>query len=225
MSELFAPVNEAAARVLATNGFEVVVAAGQTCCGALHAHAGDGGFARALARRNVAAFGAADLDAVVSTSAGCGAALREADRWLGGEGARLAERARDVCELLDAAGLRPPSGRIDARVCYDDPCHLIHGQRIEHAPRRLLAQIPGLMLVAHDDPGSCCGAAGTYSLTHPQMAGEVLERKLRALEAAQPDFIASGNPGCLLQLGAGAARRGLRARVVHPIELLDAAYR
>jgi glycolate oxidase iron-sulfur subunit len=224
MPELFGAVNHATARVLARNGFDVVVPEAQGCCGALHAHAGDPDTAHALARRNVAAFQAADVDAVVVNSAGCGAAMREAEAWLPGEGAALAGKVRDVCELLDAEGLRAPLGPLHARVCYDDPCHLVHGQRVAEAPRRLLRQIPGLELVLHDDPTSCCGAAGIYSLTHREMATAVLDRKMSTLAAAAPDVIASGNPGCLMQLRTGATRIGLHARIAHPIELLDESH-
>jgi glycolate oxidase iron-sulfur subunit len=209
MPELFGPVNAATARVLARNGFEVVVPERQGCCGALHRHAGAPGFAEALEARNVAAF--EGVDAIVVNSAGCGAALREG---------ALAPRVRDVCELLGAAGLAAEPPRRDGTLCYDDPCHLVHAQGIADAPRRLLAQVPGLRLVPHDDPTSCCGAAGIYNLTHPEMSRAVLARKLDALAAADPDWIASGNPGCLMQLAAGARGRGLRARVVHPVELL-----
>jgi glycolate oxidase iron-sulfur subunit len=224
MAELFADVNAATVRVLTRNGFDVVVAPGQGCCGALQAHAGDEAFAASLARRNVQAFAAAGVEQVVSNSAGCGAALRDAGRWLPGEGEALAGSARDVCELLDAEGLRPPAGQLALRVAYDDPCHLVHAQKVAAAPRRVLAAIPGLELVEHADPTSCCGAAGTYNLTHRAMAGAVLDRKLDALAAVDPDVVATGNPGCLMQLRAGVAARGLRARVLHPVELLDTAY-
>jgi glycolate oxidase iron-sulfur subunit len=225
MPELFAGVNAATVRVLALNGFEVVVPREQGCCGALHAHGGDEAFARELVRRNARAFAEAGVERVVVNSAGCGAALREAGRLLPGEGPGLAAKVCDASELLDAAGLRPPPGRVEARVCYDDPCHLLHAQRVGDAPRRLLAAIPGLRLVAHEDPGSCCGAAGIYNLTHREMSRAVLRRKIASLAAADPDLIATGNPGCLMQLRAGARDAGLRARVVHPIELLDRAYR
>ena len=225
MPELFGPVNAATVRVLARNGFEVCSPKHQGCCGALHAHAGDDAFARDLARRNIGFFAAEDVEAVLVNSAGCGAAMRDASEWLPGEGEAFAARVRDVCEWLDAEGLVAPLGRIDARVCYDDPCHLVHAQRVQDAPRRLLAAIPGVSLVAHDDPTACCGAAGIYGLTHPEMSKAVLERKLDSLEAADPDIIATGNPGCLMQLRAGAASRGMRARVVHPIELIDEAQR
>jgi len=166
------------------------------------------------------------IDAVVTNSAGCGAALREIDHWLPDdeEARALAARVHDVCEWLDEAGLRPPGGRVDARVCYDDPCHLLHGQGVGDAPRRLLAAIPGLELVPHADAGMCCGAAGTYNLTQPEMAATVLEAKMKSLEAAAPDAVATGNPGCLLQIRMGARARGLPVEVVHPVELLDRAY-
>ena len=224
MPELFGAVNRATVSVLAWNGFDVVVPPGQGCCGALQAHAGDEEWAHALARRNVAAFDVRDCDAIVSNSAGCGAALREAKDWLPGEAEGFSSRVRDVCEFLDEVALRPPARRLDLRVCYDDPCHLVHGQRVKDAPRRVLASIPGLVLVAHDDPTSCCGAAGIYNLTHRAMSSAVLARKLDALAAADPDAIATGNPGCLMQIAAGARGRGLRARVVHPVELLDESY-
>jgi glycolate oxidase iron-sulfur subunit len=228
MPELFGRVNQATARVLTRNGFDVVVPRDQVCCGALHAHAGDADFARRLARQNAGAFRDIQVDALVVNSAGCGAALREAGEWLGEQGRPLADAVRDVCELLDAAGLRTPEvgnrRRDSLRVCYDDPCHLVHGQHVEQAPRRLLKQIPGVELVAHDDPTSCCGAAGIYALTHRAMASAVLQRKIASLAAVDPDVVASGNPGCILQLRAGVARGALRARVVHPIELLDEAY-
>ncbi len=225
MPELFGDVHHATARVLAANGFEVVVPRTQGCCGALHAHAGDDAFARDLLRANLAAFNDLRADAILVNSAGCGAALREANDWLPGEGEALAARIRDPLEWLDEVGLVPPPGRVEARVCYDDPCHLVHGQRVREAPRRVLRNVPGLELIEHEDPTSCCGAAGIYNLTHPEMSGAVLERKMRALAAADPDVIASGNPGCLMQLLAGASQRGLRAEVLHPITILDRAYR
>ena len=209
MPELFGAVNAATARVLTRNGFEVVLPARQACCGALHLHAGDPVFAASLERRNLAAF--EGVDVIVVNSAGCGAALKAG---------ALGARVRDVCEFLAEVGLVAEPPRRDGTLCYDDPCHLVHGQGVSAAPRKLLAQVPGLRIVAHDDPTSCCGAAGIYNLTHPEMSRAVLARKMDALAAADPDWIASGNPGCLMQLGAGVRARGLSARVVHPVELL-----
>jgi len=224
MPELFGSVNAATVRVLSRNGFEVVIPESQGCCGALHAHSGDLDFARELARQNLDAFATADFDAVIVNSAGCGAVLRELEEWFPDDASSFAKRVRDVSEFLDAAGIRPPEGRIESTVCYDDACHLIHGQRVGDAPRRLLEQIPGLELQAHDDPAGCCGAAGIYNLTHRVMSRAILDRKMRALGAVDPDYIATGNPGCLMQLRGGVAAAGLRATVVHPIELLDRAY-
>jgi glycolate oxidase iron-sulfur subunit len=223
MPELFGAVNAATVRVLARAGFDVLVPERQGCCGALHAHSGDAEKARALARANVAAFALGEVDAVITNSAGCGAALRELEHWLPGEGGALAAKTRDVCEWLDAAGIPEPRRAVSGTACYDDPCHLAHGQRVVDAPRRLLARIPGLRLVAHDDPASCCGAAGIYNLTQPEMSRAVLSRKMDALAAADPDYVVTGNPGCLMQLAAGVKQRALRASVVHPIELLDRA--
>jgi Fe-S oxidoreductase len=228
MSEVFAPVQQASVRVLAANGFEVVVPREQGCCGALLAHAGDLEHARELARHNTRVFGGESygpVDAIILDSAGCGAAMREANRWIPGEGDAMASRVRDVCEFLDEVGLRAPPGRYEARVCYDDPCHLVHGQGVEAAPRRLLGKIDGIELVAHVDPSRCCGAAGTYNLTHPEMSAAILCEKMDALLAVDPHVIATGNPGCLMQIAKGVRQRGSDARVVHPVEILDAAYR
>jgi len=225
MPQLLGAVNAATVRVLSRNGFDVIIPHQQGCCGALHAHAGDMDYAERLARNNLQVFTSAGVDAVVTNSAGCGAAMREAGSWLPEIGEPLAALTRDISEFLDAVGLRAPPGRVDARVCYDDPCHLLHAQRVGAAPRNLLERIPGLTLIAHEHPEACCGAAGTYNLSEPRMARAVLARKLEALRAAGPDIIATGNPGCILQLRAGALRAGLRARVAHPVELLDEAYR
>jgi glycolate oxidase iron-sulfur subunit len=244
MPELFGAVNAATARVLAKNGFDVVAATDQGCCGALQAHAGDVEFARGLLARNVRAFSAGELDAVVVNSAGCGAFIRDHDhsgqsvsvqadgesaqadsRTPNSESSALGSKVRDISEFLDEVGWRAPLEELRLRVAYDDPCHLIHGQGVASAPRNLLGQIPGLELVQHAGASECCGAAGTYNLSQPEMSAAVLDRKMDALAAADPDVIASGNPGCIMQLRAGVQRRGLRARVVHPVELLDQACR
>jgi glycolate oxidase iron-sulfur subunit len=230
MPELFGGVNRATVQVLVANGFDVVVPAEQGCCGALQAHAGDPATARVLARANASAFALHVFDALIVNSAGCGAAMRECGGWVPGQCDALAASTRDVCEWLDDAGLRMPLGSLAhadgsaLRVCYDDPCHLLHAQGVGSAPRRLLGAIPGLELVAHAEADACCGAAGTYNLTQPEMSAAVLARKMDALASADPDVIATGNPGCLMQLRAGVSQRGLRAQVLHPVELLARAY-
>ena len=167
--------------------------------------------------------GAEAVDAVIVNSAGCGASLRELDHRQGEAADPFAHKVRDVSEVVVEAGLPDGLRPVPGRVCYDDPCHLVHAQGVARPPREMLGAIPELVLVDHDDPGSCCGAAGTYNLTQPAMSRAVLARKLDALAAAEPDFIASGNPGCLMQLSAGARQRELAAEVVHPVELLARA--
>jgi len=227
MPEFFGRVNDAARRVLSRAGYEVIVPARQGCCGALQAHGGDLETARGLARHNVAIFSeeAADVDALLVTSAGCSAALRETESWIGASGGALAGATRDVLDFLAEVGLDIPFAAMSGRVCYDDPCHLVHAQGVAAGPRALLESIPGLELVAHRDPEACCGAAGIYNLTQPEMSRAVLAPKLDALIEAGPDLVATANPGCAMQLAAGLASRGFAARVVHPIELLEQASR
>jgi glycolate oxidase iron-sulfur subunit len=227
MPEFFGRVNNAARLVLARAGYEVVIPQDQGCCGALQAHSGDLEFARGLARKNVLAFEGelGRLDAIIVTSAGCSAALRETESWIGESGGVLAGGVRDVLEFLDEVSAELPLSSIPKRVCYDDACHLIHAQGIAAAPRRLLEAIPDLELVSHRNPEACCGAAGIYNLTQPEMSQQVLQPKLDALVEAAPELVATGNPGCAMQLAAGLAGRGLEIRVVHPVELIEEASR
>ncbi len=227
MPEFFGRVNDAARLVLARAGYDVVVPQAQGCCGALQAHSGDLEFAHDLARKNAAAFEGelGVVDAIIVTSAGCSAALREAESWIGEAGGRLAGGIRDVLEFLDEVDAQLSHRSIPKRVCYDDACHLIHAQGIAKGPRRLLEAIPDLELVAHRNPEACCGAAGIYNLTQPEMSQAVLQPKIDALAEVDPDLVATGNPGCAMQLAAGLGQRGLTARVIHPIELLEEASR
>ena len=227
MPEFFGRVNNAARLVLARAGYEVVVPPNQGCCGALQAHSGDLEFARGLARKNVLAFEGelGTLDAIIVTSAGCSAALRETESWIGESGGELGGGVRDVLEFLDEVSAELPLSSIPKRVCYDDACHLIHAQGIAAAPRRLLEAIPDLELVSHRNSEACCGAAGTYNLTQPEMSEQVLQPKLDALVEAEPEVVATANPGCAMQLASGLAGRGFETRVVHPIELIEEASR
>jgi glycolate oxidase iron-sulfur subunit len=217
MAELFGPVNEATVEVLARNGFEVEIPEGQGCCGALSLHAGDPRGAERMHRRNRAAFRVQSVDSIVVNSAGCGAALR-------GYGDPISAKVRDVTELLHEAGLRGPLGPIAMRVAYDDACHLLHGQRISRAPRAVLRAIPRLELF--DLPGSrdCCGAAGIYNLTHPETSARLLARKVEAVAATRPDAVATGNPGCILQIAMGLREARLDVPCLHPVELLARSY-
>lgn len=229
MEGLFTGTNRATERVLARNGYEMKNAPDQTCCGALHAHAGDLATARRLARKNIAAFERAGGQYVVTNSAGCGAMMKEYGHLLSGDAhwsnraAALSARVRDVSELLVVAG--PESGgAMPFTVAYDAPCHLLHAQRVSDAPEQVLAAIPDLILVPLNESDQCCGSAGVYNLVEPEVSDRVLERKLENIEASRATLIATGNPGCLMQIGAGMLRADMRARAVHPIDLLDASY-
>ena len=225
MDALFSHVHAATRRTLEVNGYRVVDVPGQVCCGALHEHAGDAGAARALAAANVKALTDA-ADFIVVNSAGCGALLKDYGRLLNSSAARnMAAKIKDVSELLAERG--PRSGAaIDLAVAYDAPCHLQHAQRIHEAPLALLSAVPSLRL--HLLPGSdrCCGSAGIYSVLQPRMARAVLDSKIGSFAAAQPqpDLIVTGNPGCLMQIGAGLRAAGLPIGVAHPVELLDLSY-
>jgi glycolate oxidase iron-sulfur subunit len=225
MDGLFSHVHDATIRVLRVNGFEVREVAGAGCCGALHAHAGLAAEARALAAANVAAFVGAD--SVVVNSAGCGALLRDYGHLLHHDAAAVefGARVRDVTELLAARpGGIVPGAPLDRRVAYDPPCHLLHAQRIAEPPLHLFAAIPVLRLERTPDADRCCGSAGLYTLVEPEMSRVVLEPKLAELGAAAPAVVATGNPGCLMQIGAGLAASGRAIPVVHPVELLDESY-
>ena len=225
MRETFGHVNRATVRVLSRNGYDVLVPAGQGCCGALQAHAGDLETARGLARRNVEAWNGTGADAVIANSAGCGASIRGLGHWLGAEELEGLPPVKDVCEFLDEVGLRNQMQPLEGRVCYDDPCHLIHGQGVSAAPRRLIDSIPGLDRVELLEASSCCGAAGTYGITHPDASRRVLAPKLDAIEACAPDLVVTGNPGCMMQIESGLRGRGLEIDVLHPIELIERATR
>ncbi len=233
MEVLFPRVNHEAVRLLVLAGCRVEVPAAQTCCGALHAHAGLRPEARRLANRNVAAF-AGRLDYVVNDSAGCGATLRDAGHLLAGRpaataAASFAARVRDLAQVLVEAGLPDPvrtaaAGARPLRVAYHDPCHLAHGQGVRREPRELLRRLPGVEPVELPNADWCCGSAGVYNLTHPAMAAAQLDRKLDAVASVAPDVVVASNPGCLLHMERGARERALGARMLHLAELLGLAW-
>ena len=224
MDGFFRHVHDATIRTLEVNGYEVREVPGQVCCGALHVHAGLRDEARAFAHRKVAAFGKGD-EPIVVNSAGCGAAMKEYGHLLGApEGRKFAARVRDVTELLAECG-PVPGAPVDVRVAYDPPCHLLHAQRIAKPPLQLFEAIPVLQLVSTPDAAQCCGSAGLFTLVEPEMSRAVLDPKLASLREAAPQIVATGNPGCLMQLGAGLAAAGIAARARHPVELLDRSYR
>jgi glycolate oxidase iron-sulfur subunit len=226
MSTLFRRINAATRRVLEANGYEVVTARGQACCGALHEHAGDRDAARALVAENVAALDGA-ADRIVVTSAGCGAILKDAGHLVEtAAAARVASRVRDVSELLAEAGPRPGAA-VELEIAYDAPCHLQHAQRVHAAPLQVLESIPGLRVRQLPGADRCCGSAGIFSLLEPEMSRAVLAEKIQSIAEAEPRpaLIVTGNPGCLMQIGAGLRAARLDIGVAHPVELLDWSYR
>ncbi|MGH9444888.1 MAG: (Fe-S)-binding protein [Terriglobia bacterium] len=228
----FARLNEATVRVLTRNGCEVAVPAGQGCCGALHVHAGLRDLARSLALKNIHAFQNGGFDAMITNAAGCGSVLKEYDQLFEHEQREHYESARafsakvrDVTEFLAGIELNPELGSLDGCVTYQDPCHLGHAQRIRAAPRRLIAAIPGIKFVELKEAEICCGSAGIYNVVHSEMAAQLLAGKMQRVDETQADWIATANPGCLLQLRAGvAASERPERRVLHVVELLDEAY-
>ncbi len=220
----FRSVNEATIRVLARNGWRVVVPRSQQCCGALAAHHGRLDTARALAERSTRSF--ADADVVVVNAAGCGAHLKDVGDLLGTpEAHALSAKVRDVMELLHDDGLsEAPASAGHVRVAYHDACHALRAQRLRSQPREVLRAIPGLQIDEIADGDVCCGAAGLYNVLEPQMSSELRRRKAEAIAATGSATVASANPGCTMQIVAGLRELGSDVPVVHPIELLDHAY-
>jgi glycolate oxidase iron-sulfur subunit len=231
----FARLNEATVRVLRKNGCEVVIPAGQTCCGALHVHAGIRDQARLQARQNIDAVLAANemgqLDAVITNAAGCGSTLKEYDELFEHDpeylpkAKKFKSRMKDVTEFLASIELNRDMAPVEETVTYQDSCHLAHGQRIRNAPRQLLKAIPGLTLKEMPLSDMCCGSAGIYNVLHTELSMDILEKKMENVNRTNAAVIATANPGCMLQLEAGVRQWGNGARVVHVIELLDQAYR
>ncbi len=230
MSTAFAEVHRATARVLARNGFDVVVPPNQGCCGALSVHAGEADHGRALAKRNIDALGGPEFDAIIVNAAGCGAAMKEYDFLLredpayADKAATFVERVKDASEFLAEAGLVETPGALPITATYQDACHLAHAQRITKQPRELLRAIPELDLVEMSESDLCCGSAGIYNLLQTEMAGQLRERKVDHATATGAAVIVSANPGCMLQMRAGLAARGSDVQVEHLMTILDRAY-
>ncbi|MBL9122564.1 MAG: (Fe-S)-binding protein [Planctomycetaceae bacterium] len=225
---MFRGTHWATVRVLQQNGCDVIVPRDQVCCGAIHYHAGNSDPARDFADQNLAAFARHQVDAVLVNVAGCGAMLKDyGHHWHDGrqnERAEFAGQVRDVHEFLDQLGLIPPTGEIRRRATYHDACHLGHAQKVREAPRKMLAQIPGLDLVELNETEICCGAAGTYNLTQPEMAGRLAQRKLANIRNTEAELVLTANAGCLLQIMRQAREDHARLWIAHPMELLDLSY-
>jgi len=235
---IFSNVNRDTAEVLARNGCEVVTPPAQSCCGSLHAHNGEWALAQQLARRNIDQFPPVEFDAIITNAGGCGSHLKHFGTLLVDDPA-YRDRAylwdrkvRDIHEWLGEIGLQAPTPapKADQQVCptiltYHDSCHLCHGQKITVQPRKLLRAIPGLKLVDLPESSWCCGSAGVYNLTQPEMAGDLLRRKIANIKSTGAQVVATANPGCLLQIINGARAEGMPLRVAHPVTLLAEAYR
>jgi len=227
----FSDMNRATIRVLQANGCEVVVPAAQTCCGALPAHAGVRDVARGLARTNLAAFRTADFDAIVTNAAGCGSTLKEYSHLLGADdpfhdaAVGFVAKMRDVNEFLADLGIAAPMREVPLRVTYQDSCHLAHGQKVREAPRKLIRSVPGVELIEMELADQCCGSAGVYNVTQTKASMELLALKMDCVRETNAHAIISSNPGCILQLRAGAAIRQTKHEVLHVMELLDRAIR
>jgi glycolate oxidase iron-sulfur subunit len=227
---LFGRVNDATERVLRANGYQVVEVEGQGCCGALHTHAGDAARARELARINVKAIEAAQVDFVAVNAAGCGAALKEyghlleADEECAEAAAALADSTRDISELIAGEAVRV-GAPLTGQVTYDAACHLCHAQGLNDEPRRLLEAIPELVVRPLRDAEECCGGAGIYGITHPELGGDIGADKVAAVLETGAEMVATGNPGCMMQIGAGLILEGSDVVACHPVELLDESYR
>lgn len=230
MDQVFRNVNEATIRVLAANGCEVLTPVQQGCCGALHVHGGEAERGRALARHNIDVFEHYNCDAIIINSAGCGSTLKEYyhllrdDSIYAARAEAFSKKVKDVSEFLASIELNKNMGNITYTVAYHDACHLAHGQKIKQQPRQLLKTIPGLTMVDLKEADWCCGSAGIYNITNQEMGAQLLERKINNIAATNATIIATGNPGCTMQIAMGIRQRGLPMQVMHPIQLLDEAY-
>jgi glycolate oxidase iron-sulfur subunit len=232
---MFGQTNWATARVLQQNGCEVVVPRSQSCCGAIHYHSGADRPALDLAMTNAAAFNVDEVDAVIINVAGCGAMLKdyghiahEVDPTNHAQLEKLKKfsaKVRDVSEFLAALGPIRPTGEIKLRATYHDACHLVHAQKIREQPRDLLALVPGLEIVPLAESEICCGAAGSYNLTEPEMSDRLGQRKLQNILATKPQAVIMGNAGCSLQIQASLRKAGHKIWVAHPMDILDLSYR
>jgi glycolate oxidase iron-sulfur subunit len=228
---LFSNINRDTATVLRQFGCEVVTPRGQSCCGSLHAHNGDLETARNLARRNLRAFDLSSLDAVITNAAGCGSHLKHYDRLLSddptyaAQAAEWSHKLKDISEwLVEIGSVSSPAKSMPITVTYHEACHLYHGQKISQQPRQLLRNIPGLKLVELTEATWCCGSAGIYNLTQPDMAQRLLDRKLDHIARTNAKIVVTANPGCHLQIQNGIRQRGLNMKVKHPVSLLREAF-
>ncbi|MED4452052.1 (Fe-S)-binding protein [Metabacillus fastidiosus] len=228
MDVMFSDINESTINVLTRNGNDVVIPGRQTCCGALHVHAGDRETGRKLAKQNIEAF--EDFDKVIVNAAGCGCMLKEyaelfkdEPEWKG-KAEKFSEKVEDISKYLHDTGYEKPRTEIKTKITYHDACHLAHGQGIREEPRQILLDIPGVEMVHMPNADRCCGSAGIYNITNPEMANAVLESKMENVPE-EAEMISMGNPGCMLQMALGVQKYGRSQKIVHTVQLLDWAYK
>jgi glycolate oxidase iron-sulfur subunit len=227
MDVMFSDINESTINVLTRNGNDVVIPQNQTCCGALHVHAGDRDTGRKLAKQNILAFH--DAEKVIVNAAGCGCMLqdypelfREDPEWHD-KALEFSSKVEDISKYLYDTGYEKPKAVLNKKITYHDACHLAHGQGVRQEPRDLLINIPGVEMVLMPNADRCCGSAGIYNITNPEMSGEVLASKMQNVPD-DVEMISMGNPGCMLQMAIGVQKYGRNQQVVHTIQLLDWAY-
>jgi glycolate oxidase iron-sulfur subunit len=220
MNAMLGSINRSTIRLLTAAGYDVRVPSQQICCGALANHSGLRNTAQDMARRNIAAFSGGDVEAIIVNAAGCGAMLKEYSLLVEGADA-FSSKVKDIAEFLVSTPIfERLTTPLERRVGYDDPCHLLHGQRIRMEPRKLLKAIPGVRFIEIEDADQCCGSAGIYNITQTELSMQILDRKMEKIEKAHIDILATGNPGCMFQLKYGAQKRGMALEVAHPVELL-----
>lgn len=230
---MFSDVNRDTVEVLARNGCEVITPVEQSCCGSLHAHNGELDMAAELARKNIDQFPPEQFDAIITNAAGCGSHLKhyanilKDDEVYGPRAHLWDKKVKDIHEWLAQIGIQPPPARNQPQqnVTYHEACHLCHGQKITAQPRQLLKAIPNLKLTELPESTWCCGSAGIYNLIQPEMANDLLDRKLKHIRSTRCQTVATGNPGCMAHIQNGARQQNLSLRIAHPISLLAEAYR
>lgn len=229
MDVMFSDINESTINVLTHNGNEVVIPKDQGCCGALHIHAGDREQGKKLAKQNIEAF--KDADKIIINAAGCGAMLKEypelfrndPDTEWKEKAEEFSKKVEDISKFLYDTGYKKPEAELKTKITYHDACHLAHAQGIRVEPRTLLKDIPGVEVEEMKNSDWCCGSAGIYNITNPEMAGAVLDKKMKDIPD-HVEMISMGNPGCMLQMAMGVQKYGRNERIVHTVQLLDWAY-
>jgi glycolate oxidase iron-sulfur subunit len=227
MDVFFSDINESTINVLTRNGNDVSIPKNQTCCGALHVHAGDREMGRKLAKQNIEAF--ENVEKVIVNAAGCGCMMKEYAELFRDEpewkerAKEFEEKVVDISKYLHDTGYEKPTAMMNMRITYHDACHLAHGQGVRKEPREILLDIPGVEMVQMPNADRCCGSAGIYNITNPEMADAVLKSKMENVPE-DVEMISMGNPGCMMQMALGVQKYGRNQKIVHTVQLLDWAY-